>query len=174
MEETAMAILPRLGSGLLVLLLHLLTTLVLLALGALCYMGVTPFRERTLIATGNTAAGLVLAGTLIALAIPLAAMLATSHVWLDIVVWGIVAVILQLATFVAAVVVFRNLRAMIEADNVAAAAEVVRGKTGVVSSGAAAPNETVTESSLVGTLSPRRRMPVSWWRGRSSLRIAIL
>ena len=70
MEETTMAILPRLVSGLLVLLLHLLTTLVLLALGALCYMGVTPFRERALIATGNTADGLVLAGTLIALAIP--------------------------------------------------------------------------------------------------------
>ena len=124
MEPTVTAILPRLGSGLFVLLLHLLTTLALLALGALCYMGVTPFRERTLIATGNTAAGLVLAGTLIALAIPLAAMLATSHVWLDI-VWGLVAVILQLATFVLAVVVFRNLRAMIEADNVAAAAALV-------------------------------------------------
>ena len=96
MEQTVTAILPRLGSGLFVLLLHLLTTLALLALGALCYMGVTPFRERILIATGNTAAGLVLAGTLIALAIPLAAMLATSHVWLDIVVWGLVAVILQL------------------------------------------------------------------------------
>ena len=49
----------------------------------------------------------------------------TSHVWLDIVVWGLVAVILQLATFVLAVVVFRNLRAMIEADNVAAAAALV-------------------------------------------------
>jgi len=36
-----------------------------------------------------------------------------------------VAVILQLATFVVAVVVFRNLRAMIEADNVAAAAALV-------------------------------------------------
>ena len=125
MEPTITTILPRLGSGLSVLLLHLLTTLALLALGALCYMGVTPFRERTLIAAGNTAAGLVLAGTLIALAIPLAAMLATSHVWLDIVVWGLVAVILQLATFVLAVVVFRNLRAMIEADNVAAAAALV-------------------------------------------------
>ena len=125
MEQTVTAILPRLGSGLSVLLLHLLTTLALLALGALCYMGVTPFRERTLIAAGNTAAGLVLAGTLIALAIPLAAMLATSHIWLDIVVWGLVAVILQLATFVLAVVVFRNLRAMIEADNVAAAAALV-------------------------------------------------
>ena len=125
MEPTVTTILPRLGSGLFVLLLHLLTTLALLALGALCYMGVTPFRERILIPSGNTAAGLVLAGTLIALAIPLAAMLATSHVWLVIVVWGLVAVILQLATFVLAVVVFRNLRAMIEADNVAAAAALV-------------------------------------------------
>jgi putative membrane protein len=125
MEPTLITILPRLGSGLSVLLLHLLTTLALLALGALCYMGVTPFRERTLIATGNTAAGLVLAGTLIALAIPLAAMLATSHIWLDIVVWGLVAVILQLATFALAVVVFRNLRAMIEGGNVAAAAALV-------------------------------------------------
>ena len=125
MEPTITTILPRLGSGLSVLLLHLLTTLALLALGALCYMGVTPFRERTLIAAGNTATSLVLTGTLIALAIPLAAMLATSHVWLDIVVWGIVAVILQLATFVLAVVVFRNLRAMIEAENVAAASALV-------------------------------------------------
>lgn len=121
MEETVTAVLPRLGSGLSVLLLHLLTTLALLALGVLCYMGMTPFRERTLIATGNTAAGLVLGGTLVALAIPLAAMLATSHIWLDIVVWGLVAVILQLATFVLAVAVFRNLRTMIEAGNMAAA-----------------------------------------------------
>jgi putative membrane protein len=107
MEEPISTILPRLGSGLSVLLLHLLTTLALLALGSLCYMALTPFRERALIASGNTAAGLVLAGTLIALAIPLAAML------------------LQLATFVLAVAVFRSLRAMIEANNVAAAAALV-------------------------------------------------
>jgi putative membrane protein len=118
-------ILPLLGSGLSLLLLHLLTTLALLALGVLCYMGLTPFRERTLIATGNPAAGLVLAGTLVALAIPLAAMLATSQVWLDIVLWGLVAVILQLATFVLAVVFARNLRTMIEAGNVAAATVLV-------------------------------------------------
>src|SRR4030095_9616744 len=100
------SILPRLVSGLFVLLLHLLTTLALLALGAFCYMGVTPFRERTLIATGNTAAGLVLAGTLIALAIPLAAMLATSHVWLDTVVWGLVGGVFQLGTLLPAGVGF--------------------------------------------------------------------
>lgn len=125
MEESFTALLPRLGSGLTTLLLHLLTTLVLLALGGLGYMGLTPFRERTLIAAGNTAAGLLLAGTLIALAIPLAAMLATSHVWLDIVVWGLVAVVLQLAAFVGAVTLFHNLRAMIEAGNVAAALVLV-------------------------------------------------
>jgi hypothetical protein len=38
MEPTVTTILPRLGSGLAVLLLHLLTTVALLALGALCYM----------------------------------------------------------------------------------------------------------------------------------------
>lgn len=125
MDDTLTALLPRLGSGLATLLLHLLTTLVLLALGALGYMGLTPFRERALIAAGNTAAGLLLAGTLLALAMPLAAMLATSHVWLDIVVWGVVAVILQLVAFVVAVTCFRNLRTMIEAGNVAAAAVLV-------------------------------------------------
>jgi putative membrane protein len=123
--DTITAILQSLGSGLPILLLHFLTTLLLLALGALCYMVITPFHERTLIVGGNNAAGLVLAGTLIAIAIPLAAMLATSHIWLDIVIWGLVAVVLQLATFVIAVAVFRDIRAMIEAGNVAAAAALV-------------------------------------------------
>ena len=41
---------------------------------------------------------MVLAGAIVGIAIPLAAMLATSGVILDIVVWGIVAVILQLLT----------------------------------------------------------------------------
>jgi putative membrane protein len=123
--DTITAILQSLGSGLPILLLHFLTTLLLLALGALCYMVITPFHERTLIRGGNNAAGLVLTGTLIAIAIPLAAMLATSHIWLDIVIWGLVAVVLQLATFVIAVAVFRDIRALIESGNVAAAAALV-------------------------------------------------
>jgi putative membrane protein len=61
------------------------------------------------------------AGTLVALAMPLAATLATSFNVLDIVLWGLVALVIQLATFFAATALLRGLRAMIEAGNVAAA-----------------------------------------------------
>jgi putative membrane protein len=84
-------------------------------------MAITPFHEAKLIREGNAAAGIVLAGTLIALAIPLAATLATSRFALDILIWGIVALVLQLLVFAAATLMIRGLRGMIEAGNVAAA-----------------------------------------------------
>ena len=55
-----------------------------------------------------------------ALAIPLAATLATSLALADIVIWGTVALILQLFTFLIAIWLFRDLRTMIESGNVAA------------------------------------------------------
>ena len=70
----------------------------LLIVGIFVYMAVTPFRERELLRAGNTAAATVLGGALVALAIPLAALLATTGPLLDILVWGVVAVILQLVT----------------------------------------------------------------------------
>jgi putative membrane protein len=123
--ETLKTVVESLGSGLPILLLHFVTTLALLALGAFIYMGVTPFRERSLIATGNSAAGLVLAGAVVALAIPLAATLATSQLWLDIVLWGLVAIALQLGSYIIIVALFRDLRARIEQGNVAAATALV-------------------------------------------------
>ncbi len=107
--------------GLPVLLSQLGVTLALLGLGSACYMAVTPFREIRLIRAGNTAAGVVLAGTLVALAIPLATTLATSLVILDILLWGLVALVIQLLTFVIAAFLIRGLRGMIEAGNIAAA-----------------------------------------------------
>ena len=115
------SIFETLGTGLPVLLSQLGVTLVLLGLGTGCYMAVTPFQELKLIRAGNTAAGIVLAGTLVALAIPLATTLATSLVTLDILLWGLVALIIQLLTFVIAAALIRDLRRMIEAGNVAAA-----------------------------------------------------
>lgn len=114
-------ILDVLGTGLPVLVLQFAVTLALLAVGALIYMALTPFHERTLIAQGNTAAGIVLSGTLVALAIPLAATLATSRVTLDILIWGIVATVIQLVAFRLAILMVRDLRAMIEQNNAAAA-----------------------------------------------------
>jgi putative membrane protein len=116
-----MTILETLGSGLPVLALQFAVTLVLLALGAMVYMLMTPFHERDLIRQGNVAAGLVLAGTLVSLALPLAATLATSTHTLDIVLWGLVALAIQLAAFRLAAALLPGLREMIEGGNAAAA-----------------------------------------------------
>lgn len=118
-------IIDSLGTGLPVLLLHLAATLALLALGIVGYMAITPFHERRLIAAGNPAAGIVLGGTVIALAVPLAATLATSTAALDILVWGAVAVLFQLVAFAIAALLVRDIRAQVEAGNTAAAMTVV-------------------------------------------------
>lgn len=125
MTETLAVLWHTLDSGLPILLLHLFTTAVLLGLGVGGYVWLTPFRERELIAQGNSAAGLVLSGALIAIAIPLAATLATSAVWLDILLWGGVAVLIQLTAFIAFVAVFRDFRRAVEDNNVAAALVLV-------------------------------------------------
>lgn len=125
MTETLAALWQALNSGLPVLLLHFATTLALLLVGVLCYVWLTPFRERELIRAGNAAAGLALAGALVALAVPLAATLAVSAIWLDIVLWGAVAVSIQLVAAFAVMALFRDFRAAIEDGNVAAAALLV-------------------------------------------------
>jgi putative membrane protein len=114
-------IFSALGSGLPPLLGHALIAVVLLAIGMAIYVQVTPFHERPLIAKGNCAAGITMAGAIIAMAVPLAAMLATSRATVDIVVWGIVAVVLQLVAFLVVAMLLKNLRRMIEDGNLAAA-----------------------------------------------------
>ena len=118
-------ILETLQIGLPVLGLQLAVTLALLAIGVACYMAVTPFHEMRLVREGNTAGGIVLMGAVVALAVPLAATLATSLVTLDILLWGLVAVVLQLLAFLLTAALFRGLRTMIEAGNAAAACVVV-------------------------------------------------
>jgi putative membrane protein len=119
------AILETLSTGLPVLLLQFAVTLGLLGLGTAIYTAVTPFHEFRLMRAGNLAAGIALAGMLVALAIPLAATLATSLVTLDILVWGLVALALQLLAFLAASRLIPGLRDMIEADNPSAACVLV-------------------------------------------------
>jgi putative membrane protein len=93
----------------------------LLAAGVAAYMAATPFRERRLVEEGNAAAGVVMAGAILAIAIPIAATLATSALVLDLVVWGIVAVLLQLLTLVGVSLLLHHFRSMIQRGNVAAA-----------------------------------------------------
>jgi putative membrane protein len=125
MTNSATAFFHTLGSGLWVLLPQLAVTLVLLALGVAIYQLITPFDERAMVAQGNLAGGVTLGGSVLALSIPLAATLATSHSILDIAVWGVVALILQLVALAVATLLLRGLRRNIEAGNVAAALALI-------------------------------------------------
>lgn len=118
-------IIETLGSGLPVLLGQLAVTLALLGVGVACYTAITPFHEFRMVREGNAAAGLVVAGSLVALGIPLAATLASSLITLDILLWGAVALLVQLLAFALATRLIPGLRGMIEAGNTAAAQVLV-------------------------------------------------
>jgi putative membrane protein len=129
--ETTVTVLGALGRGLPMLLLQFGVCLSLLIVGLLVYMAVTPFREQELLRSGNAAAATVLGGALLALAIPLAALLATTAALLDLVVWGVVAVILQLVTVIVVSLLLRGMRGMIEAGQVAAAIPLVAAQLAI-------------------------------------------
>jgi putative membrane protein len=121
MSDQFMTIIDNLASGLPTLLGHFFVTLALLAAAIAIYMAVTPFRERALVEEGNAAAGTVLAGAIVAMAIPLAMLLATSGQVIDIVVWGVITLLLQLMTVGLISLLLHGLRRRIDAGNVAAA-----------------------------------------------------
>ena len=129
--EGSANVLAALGQGLPMLLLQFAVVLVLLVVGMLIYMAVTPFNERELVRQANPAAATVLGGALVALAIPLAALLATTGALLDILAWGVVAVILQLVTVMVVSLLLRGMRTMIEAGQVAAAIPLVAAQLAI-------------------------------------------
>ena len=130
-DSTGSAILDALGSGLPMLLLQFILVLALLVAGIFIYMAITPFHERELLRNGNPAAATVLGGALVALAVPLAALLATTGALLDILVWGVVAVLLQLLTVAIVSHLFRGMRVMIEAGQVAGAIPLVAAQLSI-------------------------------------------
>jgi putative membrane protein len=71
----------------------------LLALFAVLYAMITPYRELSLIREGNTAAACSYSGALLGFIIPLASAVTHSVGLLDMIIWGIVALIVQVATF---------------------------------------------------------------------------
>jgi putative membrane protein len=93
------AVLDSVAAGLPVLLAHFGTTIAIFAAGLALYLAVTPYHELSLVRNGNVAAGISLAGAMVGLAVPLAATMAKSVNVPDILVWGVIAVALQLVTF---------------------------------------------------------------------------
>ena len=81
-------------------LVYLALAVALLALFVAIYIRVTPYREIQLIREGNMAASFSLSGALLGFIVPLASAVQHSVNLLDMALWGLVAMLVQLAAYV--------------------------------------------------------------------------
>lgn len=102
-------------------LLYFGAALVALGLFLVLYMAVTTHREFALIRQGNTAAAISLAGALLGFSLPLASAVVHSVSLLDMAVWSVVALVVQLVVFRAVDFAIRGISSHIEEGNIAAA-----------------------------------------------------
>ena len=101
--------------------LYFAAALALTALFLWIYVAVTPWSEFKLIGEGNVAAAISLAGAVLGFVLPLASVIAHSVGWLDMIVWGAVALGVQLLVLVVARRIAPGLGAAIEQGKVAPA-----------------------------------------------------
>ncbi len=78
----------------------------LLIIFARVYSWVTPYREFQLIGGGNAAAACSMGGATLGFAIPLASVIAHSAGLLDMIIWGIIALFVQLGAFMVVKMIF--------------------------------------------------------------------
>ena len=132
------AVITSLYNGLPIFLLHGGTAILMLIVGAFIYSKITPWNELDLIMEGNTAAAVSFSGAILGIAIPLAAALSSSiSIW-EIVVWGSVAIILQITVFLILDLVLPNLSEQIKANKIAAGIFIASNKIALALMNAAA------------------------------------
>lgn len=86
-------------SGLTWFLAYLATAVVLTVLYVVVYIWVTPHPEIKLIRENNLAASLAFSGSLLGFSLPLANTISSSVSLLDSIVWGVVAIVVQIAIY---------------------------------------------------------------------------
>lgn len=118
-------------TGFPVLMAHVGVTVVMLMLGATLYAILTPWKEISLIRNGNSAAAVAFGGVLAGLAIPLAASLSASNSIIEIVVWGMATVIVQLLAFRLTDMILAGLPDRIRDGEISAAVLLVSAKLAV-------------------------------------------
>ena len=132
------AVITSLYNGLPIFMLHGGTAILMLIDGAFIYSKITPWNELDLIMEGNTAAAVSFSGAILGIAIPLAAALSSSiSIW-EIVVWGSVAIILQITVFLILDLVLPNLSEQIKANKIAAGIFIASNKIALALMNAAA------------------------------------
>ena len=115
------AVLQSFLAGAPVLILHFALTLAMLGLGATLYVMITPYHELQLIRDGNVAAAISLGGVLLGMAIPLAFAMAASVNTIDILIFGALTLVLQLACYRIADFLIRDLPRRIVDSEISAA-----------------------------------------------------
>ena len=84
------------------------------------YVLITPWPEFRLIRAGNSAAAIALIGALLGFCLPLANTIAHSVSLTDLVLWSLVALVVQVGVHVVMRVLLPHLKKSIEADEIAA------------------------------------------------------
>ena len=101
---------------------------IMLVLASTIYILLTPWKELALVRGGNGAAGLALSGAIVGLAIPIASCLASSLTLLDLLLWGMVALLLQLLTYRIIDMILRDIPTRIQNDEAGAAIVLIAAK----------------------------------------------
>lgn len=101
---------------------------IMLAVATVVYVLLTPWKELALVRNGNSSAGLALAGAIVGMAIPIASTLASSVSLFDLVIWGVIALLLQLVAYRLVDVMLRDIPQRIERDEAGAAIVLIAAK----------------------------------------------
>lgn len=117
-----------LWAGLPVFMVHSLVSLLILIVGVLIYLRMTPHDEVALIRAGNNAAALSLGGAIVGLALPISFSLAASLSLWDLVFWGVVALVLQIVAFRIVDLFLKGISSRIEAGELSIAIFLVSVK----------------------------------------------
>lgn len=95
------------------------------------YTIMTPHKELALIRAGNPSASLAYGGVIVGIAIPLGSCLAHSFGVIDLIIWGVVTLLIQLLAFRFADIFLRGLPRRIAEGDVAAAVFLMSIKIGL-------------------------------------------
>jgi len=100
---------------------YIIVAAVLFGLFQMAYTRLTPHKEFVQIREGNVAAAIALGGALIGFALPASNVIAYSISILDVVIWAVIAAVVQLLAFTVTNLVLKDLSARITRGEIAAA-----------------------------------------------------
>ena len=98
-------------------LIYLGVSLALLYLYVWIYIRVTPWAEMALIRAGNMAAAFSLSGAILGFIVPLAAAIKYSVNLVDMVIWGVIALVVQIVAFIVVKMLVPSVSKDIESGN---------------------------------------------------------